>query len=101
MAREKVRRPAVTSQSKTTPTGRSGSKSSRSRRAPQSFAEALKQGWTIHEQLSSWCFKTANKRDGFLSLTREGSGKGSRTLIVPFVALYELQKPYFLDSVQP
>jgi hypothetical protein len=67
---------------------------------PQSFEEALKQGWTIHEQLSSWHFKTANKRDGFLFLTREGSGKNSKTLIVPFVALYELRKPYFLDSVE-
>jgi len=65
-------------------------------RTPQSLEEALKQGWRINEQLSSWNFTAANKRDGFFFLTRQGSGKDSKRLIVPFVALYELQKSYFL-----
>ena len=42
-----------------------GAKPSR-HRTPQSFEKALEQGWTIHGQLSSWNFKTANRRDGFL-----------------------------------
>jgi len=64
-------------------------------RTPRSFEEALDNGWTIHEQLSSWVFEDANKRDGFLFLTRD---KGSKTLIVPYTAFYELRKPYFLDG---
>jgi len=63
-------------------------------RTPHSFEEALDHGWTIHEQLSSWQFHTANKREGFLFLTREGAS--NKTLIVPYVALYELRAPYFL-----
>ena len=64
--------------------------------APQSFEAALDSGWKIHEQLTSWQFHTANKREGFLFLT--SSGAGNKTLIVPYVALYELRAPYFLES---
>jgi hypothetical protein len=61
--------------------------------APVTFVEALESGWTIHEQLSSWVFYDANKREGFFFLTR---GKNSETLIVPYTAYYELRTPYFL-----
>lgn len=63
---------------------------------PVTFVEALENGWTIHEQLSTWVFYDANKRDGFFFLTR----KGSKTpkLIVPFTAYYELRTPYFLGE---
>jgi hypothetical protein len=67
---------------------------------PKSLQEALKCGWKINEQLSAWSFQAANSRDGFLFLTRKGAGKGPKTLIVPFAALYKLWKPYFLDPVQ-
>ena len=80
---------------------RKGQRSRRGRnisrlRVPRSFEEALDHGWTIHEQLSSWQFRTANKREGFLFLARHGVG--NKTLIVPYVALYELRAPYFLGS---
>jgi hypothetical protein len=64
--------------------------------APQSFEEALGRGWRVHEQLSSWNFKPANKREGFLILTHS---KTSRTLMVKYTALYELSEPYFLEKV--
>ena len=67
--------------------------------APRSFNEALEKGWKIHEQLSSWNFKTANKREGFLLLT---NGKASsKTLMVRYTALYELGEPYFLEVDRP
>jgi hypothetical protein len=80
---------------------RKGQRSGRGRnisslRAARSLEEALDSGWAIHEQLSSWQFRTANKREGFLFLTRHGAG--NKTLIVPYVALYELSTPYFLES---
>jgi hypothetical protein len=62
---------------------------------PATFVEALESGWTIHEQLSTWVFYDANKREGFFFLTR---GKNSKTLIVPYAAFYELRTPYFLDG---
>ena len=65
----------------------------RASQAPVSLEKALQSGWKINEQLSGWTFKAANKRDGFLLLTKPGD---RRTLYVPFVALYELRKPYFL-----
>jgi hypothetical protein len=66
---------------------------------PSSFSEALAAGYTVQEQLSSWQFRTANKREGFLMLTK---GKvNSSTLVVPCVALYDLGAPYFLDSKRP
>ena len=63
------------------------------RNAPPSFKTALEQGWKIHEQIGGWTFTSANKRDGFLLLTQP---KEPRTLLVRFVAFYELRKPYFL-----
>lgn len=66
--------------------------------APQCLEAALDAGWRIQEALSTWDFTGSNKREGFLFLTRKGSRKGSKTLIVPFSALYELRKPYFLES---
>jgi hypothetical protein len=66
---------------------------------PNSFSEALSVGYTVHEQLSTWQFRTANKREGFLMLTK---GKAtSSTLVVPYIALYDLAAPYFLDSKRP
>ena len=62
-------------------------------KAPLSLEQAFKAGWKINEQLSGWTFTTANKRDGFLLLTKPGE---RRTLYIPFVALYELRRPYFL-----
>ena len=64
--------------------------------APRTFVEALESGWTIHEQLSSWTFYDANKREGFFFLTRRD--KDSKTLIVPYTAFYELRTPYFLGE---
>jgi len=63
------------------------------RNVPRSFEAALKQGWQVHEQIGGWTFRSANKRDGFLLLSQP---KDPRTLLVRFVALYELRKPYFL-----
>ena len=63
-------------------------------RVPRSFEEALTKGWRIHEQLSSWSFKRANKREGFLVLTK---GNAVKTLTVRYTALYELGEPYFLE----
>ena len=63
---------------------------------PRTFVEALESGWTIHEQLSTWVFYDANKREGFFFLTRRG--KDSKTLIVPYTAFYELRTPYFLGG---
>ena len=65
-------------------------------RMPRNFEEALTNGWKIHEQLSSWRFDRANKREGFLLLT---NGKpSSKTLMVRYTALYELGEPYFLEG---
>ncbi|MGB6876122.1 MAG: hypothetical protein WBD87_08810 [Candidatus Acidiferrales bacterium] len=60
---------------------------------PLSLEKALDGGWKIQEHLAGWTFTTANKVDGFLMLSH---AKDSRTLMVPFVALYELRKPHFL-----
>lgn len=65
-------------------------------RAPRSFGEALTKGWTIHEQLASWSFNGANKREGFLILTNGKSS--SKTLMVKYTALYDLGAPYFLRT---
>jgi hypothetical protein len=67
-------------------------------RPPRNLAEALAGGWKIGEQLSTWNFKPANKREGFLLLSH---GKASKTLVVPYAALYELSAPYFLEDVEP
>lgn len=62
--------------------------------APPSFQAALESGWTIKEQLSSWDFSRANKRDGFLFLKKASA---AATLMVRFNSLYELGEPYFLE----
>lgn len=67
-------------------------------RPPRSLAEALAAGWKIGEQLSTWDFRPANKREGFLRLSR---GKTSKTLMVQYTALYSLSAPYFLEDVEP
>lgn len=65
-------------------------------RTPRNFEEAYKAGWRIHEQLSSWDFKQANKREGFLIFSKEKCS--SKTLMIRYTALYELGKPYFLEA---
>lgn len=83
--------------SRSTKVGKRLRTANRSGRTPRSFEEALTKGWTIHEQLSSWNFKRANKREGFLLLTKGAS----KTLMVRYTALYELGEPYFLKVDQP
>ncbi len=61
-------------------------------RTPQSFEDALKQGWKVEEQLSAWNFRHSNKREGFLRLVKAKSGK---TLMVRYSALYDFGTPYF------
>jgi hypothetical protein len=63
-------------------------------RVTRSLVDALNQGWEVQEQLSSWSFSGANKREGFFRLTNEHS---NGTLMVRYLALYELGKPYFLE----
>ena len=85
--------------SKATKTGKRSKRAMASSRTPRSFGEALKKGWRIHEQLSSWNFDRANKREGFLLLiSRKAS---SKTLMVRYTALYELGEPYFLEADRP
>jgi hypothetical protein len=67
-------------------------KGSRTRR-PRSLEEALNQGWKISEDLTSWEFRSGNRREGFLVLEKKGE---TRTLMVRSLALYELGRPYFL-----
>jgi hypothetical protein len=80
-----------------TRTAKKQRKAKSSLRAPRNLGEALAGGWKIREQLSSWNFKSANKREGFLLLSQ---GKASKTLMVPYKALYEPSEPYFLEDIE-
>jgi hypothetical protein len=80
-----------------TRTAKKHRKAKRSLRAPRNLGEALAGGWKIHEQLSSWNFKLANKLEGFLLLSH---GKVSKTLMVQYKALYEPGEPYFLEDIE-
>jgi hypothetical protein len=62
-------------------------------RVPRSLEEALNQGWKISEDLTSWEFRSGNRREGFLILEKKGE---SRMLMVRSMALYQLGRPYFL-----
>jgi hypothetical protein len=65
--------------------------------APRSLEEAFTQGWTVSEQLASWQFNGGARREGFLMLLKDGPGE-TRTLMVRYLALYELGKPSFMEA---
>lgn len=65
-------------------------------RAPRSLVDAVNQGWEISEQLSSWKFRGANKREGFFILFNKKVSP--HQLMVRYTALYELGQPYFLEE---
>jgi hypothetical protein len=82
-----------------TRTAKKQRKAKRSLQAPRNLGEALAGGWKIHEQLTTWQFKNANKREGFLILT---NGKASsKMLMIRYTAFYELGEPYFLEADRP
>jgi len=60
--------------------------------APKTLQEALQSGWKIDEELSSWGFGSATRREGFLFLKKRGQ---RRPVTVPFVAFYQTSRPYF------
>jgi hypothetical protein len=79
-------------------------------RIPRNIIEAVNQGWQIVEQSSSWHFdggmrpgeyfrwRDANAREGFFRLKKPRSRE---TLFVPFLALYDMGRPYFLGDKRP
>jgi hypothetical protein len=73
-------------------------------RAPLNILDALKQGWGIDEQLSTWRFNGVTAREGYFRMSqhdRKGGRNSRKTLMISYKALYDMGVPYFFEEVLP